>query len=142
MLNQKERQPLSVADQVASIYSGTGGYLDRIKTERVPEFLGRLLDELHSDQKELMDRINESGQLSDDDEKALGAAIETAITDFGPDFDEGGTPLEESEAGGELPPEAKDSDDGAEEAEESEDSEDSAEVDESEEAEETEEVPA
>ena len=27
--------PLSVADQVASIYSGTGGYLDRIKTDRV-----------------------------------------------------------------------------------------------------------
>ena len=35
MLNQKERQPLSVAEQVASIYAGTGGYLDRIKTERV-----------------------------------------------------------------------------------------------------------
>src|SRR5436190_7569679 len=35
MLNQKERQPLSVADQVASIYAGTGGYLDRIKTDRV-----------------------------------------------------------------------------------------------------------
>ena len=44
MLNQKERSPLSVADQVASIYAGTGGYLDRIKTERVQEFLDRLLD--------------------------------------------------------------------------------------------------
>src|SRR6184192_1275707 len=64
MLNQKERRPLSVADQVASIYSGTGGYLDRVKTDRVPEFLERLLEELHSGQKELMDRINESGQLS------------------------------------------------------------------------------
>jgi F-type H+-transporting ATPase subunit alpha len=104
MLNQKERQPLSVADQVASIYAGTGGYLDRIKTERVHEFLERLLDELHSGQKALMDGINESGQLSDDDEKKLGDAIETAITDFGPDFDEAGTPLDESEAGGELPP--------------------------------------
>ena len=41
MLNQKERQPLSVADQVASIYAGTGGYLDRIKVERVPNFLAR-----------------------------------------------------------------------------------------------------
>ena len=35
MLNQNERSPLSVAEQVASIYAGTGGYLDRIKTERV-----------------------------------------------------------------------------------------------------------
>ena len=40
MLNQNERSPLSVAEQVASIYAGTGGYLDRIKTERVHEFLG------------------------------------------------------------------------------------------------------
>ena len=39
MLNQNERSPLSVAEQVASIYAGTGGYLDRIKTERVHEFL-------------------------------------------------------------------------------------------------------
>ena len=36
MLNQNERSPLSVAEQVASIYAGTGGYLDRIKVERVP----------------------------------------------------------------------------------------------------------
>ena len=39
MLNQNERSPLSVAEQVASIYAGTGGYLDRIKVERVQDFL-------------------------------------------------------------------------------------------------------
>ena len=39
VLKQNERDALSVADQVASIYSGTGGYLDQIKTERVQEFL-------------------------------------------------------------------------------------------------------
>ena len=44
MLNQNERSPLSVAEQVASIYSGTGGYLDRIKVERVQDFLGRLIE--------------------------------------------------------------------------------------------------
>ena len=44
MLKQKEREPLEVADQVAAIYSGTGGYLDRIKTERVGEFLTRPAD--------------------------------------------------------------------------------------------------
>jgi F-type H+-transporting ATPase subunit alpha len=98
MLNQKERKPLSVADQVASIYSGTGGYLDRIKTERVPEFLDRLLSGLHSGNGDLMKRINESGELSDEDEKALGDAIAEAIDDFGPNFDEEGKPLEEGES--------------------------------------------
>jgi F-type H+-transporting ATPase subunit alpha len=98
MLNQKERKPLSVADQVASIYSGTGGYLDRIKTERVQDFLEDLLTRLHSEQDELMKRINESGELSDSDEEALGNAIGEMVDDFGPDFDEEGNPLEEGES--------------------------------------------
>ena len=97
MLNQNERSPLSVANQVASIYAGTGGYLDRIKTERVQDFLGQMLDRLHAENKELIDRIDD-GELSDEDEEALGAAIAEMIDDFGPDFDEDGQPLEEGES--------------------------------------------
>src|SRR6187431_2232212 len=66
LLKQKEREPLSVADQVASIYSGTGGYLDRIKTDRVAEFLADLRTRLHAENKDLLDRIEEAGQLSDE----------------------------------------------------------------------------
>jgi F-type H+-transporting ATPase subunit alpha len=98
MLNQKEREPLSVAEQVASIYAGTGGYLDRLKVERVHEFLARLVERLHSEQGDLMKRITDSGELSDEDEKALGDAIAEAVDDFGPDFDEEGDPLEEGES--------------------------------------------
>jgi F-type H+-transporting ATPase subunit alpha len=97
-LNQKERQPMDVAEQVASIYAGTGGYLDRIKTERVTEFLANLMDRLHSENKDLVDRINETGQLSEEDEQALGKAIEQMVDDFGPDFDREGNPLEEGES--------------------------------------------
>ena len=97
-LNQKELQPMPVAEQVASIYAGTGGYLDRIKTERVTEFLGNLISRLHSENQDLLDRINESGELSDEDEETLGKAIAQAIDDFGPDFDREGNPLEEGES--------------------------------------------
>jgi F-type H+/Na+-transporting ATPase subunit alpha len=97
-LNQKERQPMPVAEQVTSIYSGTGGYLDRIKTERVAEFLADLIARLHAEDKDLLDRINESGQLSDEDEETLGKAIEQMVDDFGPDFDQEGNPLEEGES--------------------------------------------
>jgi F-type H+-transporting ATPase subunit alpha len=97
-LNQKERTPLSVADQVGSIYAGTGGYLDRIKTERVTQFLDDLRSRLHSEQSELLSRINETGELSDEDEEALGKAIAEMIDDFGPDFDEEGQPLEAGES--------------------------------------------
>jgi F-type H+-transporting ATPase subunit alpha len=97
MLNQNERSPYSVAEQVASIYAGTGGYLDRIKTERVQEFLAQLLGRLKAENEDLMGRIND-GDLSDEDEEALGEAIAEAIDDFGPDFDEEGQPLEEGES--------------------------------------------
>ncbi len=97
-LNQKERQPMPVAEQVASIYAGTGGYLDRIKTERVGDFLEDLIARLHAENKDLLDRINETGQLPDEDEEALGKSIEGMVDDFGPDFDEEGNPLEEGES--------------------------------------------
>jgi F-type H+/Na+-transporting ATPase subunit alpha len=97
-LNQNERSPRSVADQVASIYAGTGGYLDRIKVDRVADFLADLLGRLHSENGELMNQINESGELSDDDLETLGDAIGEMVDDFGPDFDEEGEPLEEGES--------------------------------------------
>ena len=89
---------MPVAEQVTSIYAGTGGYLDRIKTERVGEFLADLIARLHSENRELLDRINQSGELSDEDEKALGGAIAQMVDDFGPDFDREGNPLEEGES--------------------------------------------
>jgi F-type H+-transporting ATPase subunit alpha len=97
VLKQDERQPVAVEDQVASIYSGTGGYLDRIKVERVQEFLDFLLARLHSEKQDLMEKIAE-GEWSDEIESALGDEIAEAIDDFGPDFDAEGNPLEEGES--------------------------------------------
>ncbi|HEX4720419.1 MAG TPA: F0F1 ATP synthase subunit alpha [Thermoleophilaceae bacterium] len=96
-LNQDELKPWGVADQVAAIYSGTGGYLDRIKTERIKEFHDFLIQRLHAEQSELMGKIND-GEWDDAIEEQLGNAIAEAIDDFGPDFDEEGQPLEEGES--------------------------------------------
>jgi F-type H+-transporting ATPase subunit alpha len=97
-LNQSERQPMRMSDQVASIFAGAAGHLDRIKTERVQDFLQGLLERLHAEYAELLNRIEESGELSDEDEEALSAAIGEFVDDFGPDFDEEGNPLEEGES--------------------------------------------
>ena len=98
MLKQNERSPLSVAEQVASIYAGTGGYLDRIKAERVQAFLGRPA------------RAAEVGELGPDGpdqrrrssptrtRRSSAKAIAEMVDDFGPDFDEEGQPLEEGES--------------------------------------------
>ncbi|HEX2160428.1 MAG TPA: hypothetical protein VHF88_01230, partial [Thermoleophilaceae bacterium] len=96
-LNQNELRPWKPADQVAAIYSGTGGFLDRIKVERVAEFHETLLQRLHSEEAELMSTLN-AGDWSDDIEAQLGKAIADAIDDFGPDFDVEGNPLEAGES--------------------------------------------
>jgi F-type H+-transporting ATPase subunit alpha len=96
-LNQEERHPLPIEDQVASIYAGTGGYLDRIKVERVREFLQFLLERLHAESGDLMSKIAE-GEWDDSIESGLGDCIAEAIDDFGPDFDEEGNPLEAGES--------------------------------------------
>jgi F-type H+-transporting ATPase subunit alpha len=98
MLNQGERSPLSVAEQVVSIFAGTGGYLDRIKVERVADFLSALLTRVRSERGELLERIIETGELSDEDEELLGREIAVMIDDFGPDFDPEGNPIEAGES--------------------------------------------
>jgi F-type H+-transporting ATPase subunit alpha len=97
-LNQNERSPLSVADQVISIYAGTGGYLDRIKADRVQGFLGDLITRMRAEHEGLLARINGTGELSDEDEKAVDDAIADMVDDFGPDFDAEGNPLEAGES--------------------------------------------
>ena len=96
-LNQDKLKPWGAADQVAAIYSGTGGYLDRIKVDRIKEFHETLLQRLHSEESDLMGKVGE-GDWSDEIESQLGDAIGEAIDDFGPDFDAEGNPIEEGES--------------------------------------------
>jgi F-type H+-transporting ATPase subunit alpha len=96
-LNQDERDPWPIENQVAAIYSGTGGFLDRIKVERVREFLEMMIQRVRSEDSELMEQIAE-GNWDDSIEEKLGGHIADAIDDFGPDFDAEGNPLEEGES--------------------------------------------
>jgi F-type H+-transporting ATPase subunit alpha len=129
-LNQDELKPWSLEDQVAAIYSGTGGYLDRIKVERVKEFHEQMLARLHSENDDLMQKIS-GGDWDDSIEDALGKAIAESIDDFGADFDAEGNPIEEGESDrikseeerkkeGRTSGDSSDDDDGDEESAESE----------------------
>jgi F-type H+-transporting ATPase subunit alpha len=97
MLNQDELKPWGVEDEVAAVYSGTGGYLDRIKVERISDFHGQMLARLRAEHDDLMRKIAE-GNWDEQIEEELGNAIAEALDDFGPDFDEEGQPLEEGES--------------------------------------------
>ncbi len=97
-LNQPEADPWPVEDMVVAIYAGTQGYLDRVKTERVSDFQDDLRVRMHAEHEDLLRRIRETGQLTDEDEEIMRKGVEQFLDDFGPDFDEEGQPLEEAPA--------------------------------------------
>jgi F-type H+-transporting ATPase subunit alpha len=96
-LNQQERQPMAIEDQVVQIYAATNGYLDRIKADRVEDFLADLTDAVRASEPELLKEIA-GGEWSDDVQSRLGKAVEQFAEDFGFDLDEEGQPLDESDA--------------------------------------------
>jgi F-type H+-transporting ATPase subunit alpha len=96
-LNQKERQPLSVEEQVVQIFAGMNGYLDRIKVERVSEFLSGLTERAHAEASDLLEKIAAS-DWSDETQQALDKLVSDFADDFGYDLDEEGQPMEEGES--------------------------------------------
>src|SRR6185503_19959087 len=74
LLNQDELKPWKLEHQVAAIYSGTGGYLDRIKTDRIKDFLDQMLQRPHGEKEELLGKIAD-GEWDDSMESELGDAI-------------------------------------------------------------------
>src|SRR5689334_14418354 len=56
-LNQGEREPLPVGDQVVQIYAATNGFLDRLTVQRVGEFLQSLTERVHSQGSSVREKI-------------------------------------------------------------------------------------
>jgi F-type H+-transporting ATPase subunit alpha len=100
-LNQNERQPLPVEDQVIQVYAATNGYLDRITVDKVDEFLDGLTQRMHAEQQELRKKLA-TGEWDDELERSVDAAVKDFADDFGYDLDEEGLPLEEPETGDEA----------------------------------------
>jgi F-type H+/Na+-transporting ATPase subunit alpha len=96
-LNQGERSPLAIEDQVAVVYAATNGFLDRIDADRVAEFNRGLVERVHSEIPEVLKKIAE-GDWSDETQKGLDDAIAQFAEDFGYDLDEEGHPLSDEQA--------------------------------------------
>jgi F-type H+-transporting ATPase subunit alpha len=93
-LNQAERHPLPVEDQVIQVYAATNGYLDRIVVDKVERFLADLTDYMHGSESELLKKIA-GGDWSEETQKAVESSVSSFAEDFGFDLDEEGHPLDE-----------------------------------------------
>ncbi len=93
VLNQPERRPMPVEDQVVQIFAATNGYLDRIDLDRVNAFLAGLVESARGNEPELMKTIG-GGDWSEQTQSQIDKAVAQYAEDFGYDLDEEGHPLE------------------------------------------------
>src|SRR6187549_478210 len=73
-LNQKERSPLAIEDQVAQVFAATNGFVDRINVDRVDEFLAGLTARMHAEGSDVLGKVRE-GDWSDETQEAVRRAV-------------------------------------------------------------------
>jgi F-type H+-transporting ATPase subunit alpha len=82
LLKQPQNSPLDTADQVAVIYAGTNGYLDKLPVTQVGPFLKGLCQYLKSRVPNYVQAVSESNALDKESEDLL----KKAIVDFQNEF--------------------------------------------------------
>jgi proton translocating ATP synthase F1 alpha subunit len=82
LLKQDQYVPMSVADQVLSIYAGVRGFLDKIETSKISEFQVKFLEGLRSDHADIFDEINNTGNFSDESDQKIEAYLEKFTANF------------------------------------------------------------
>ena len=76
LLKQKQYSPMSVAEQVISVFCGVKGYLDDIELKDINEFENKILSKCNSENPEILEAINKSGKLEEETERSLIKIIE------------------------------------------------------------------
>lgn len=82
LLKQPQYAPMPVEEQVASIFSGTQGFLDTVDTKDVVRYEAAMLSYLRSEKPEILAKIRDTKTLDDD----TAAALKDALGEFGKQF--------------------------------------------------------
>ena len=82
LLKQDQYVPMSVADQVLSIYAGVRGFLDKIDTAKISDFQVKFLEGLRSEHSDIFDEINNTGNFSDESDQKIEAYLEKFTANF------------------------------------------------------------
>ncbi|QEF97320.1 ATP synthase subunit alpha [Stieleria maiorica] len=78
LLKQPQYQPLSVAEQVVSLYAGTQGHLDDVEIKTVQQWEKDFLQFINDKHSSLLEKLTQEGALTDD----IVSSLEAAIKDF------------------------------------------------------------
>ncbi|MBQ5459617.1 MAG: F0F1 ATP synthase subunit alpha [Rhodocyclaceae bacterium] len=76
LMKQPQYSPMSIAEMAITLYAVNKGYCDDVDVARLLEFESSLIQYVRSNNEALINEVLSSRELSDDNEKALIAAIE------------------------------------------------------------------
>jgi len=76
LLKQDQYSPMTVAQQVIAVFSGVRGFLDKVELSKIKNIEKQVYEEVKSSNPEIIDSINNTGQLDEEVEKKLTSIIE------------------------------------------------------------------
>ena len=82
ILKQGQYSPLTVSEQVISIYAGVRGYLDKISVNDVVRFESEALSEIKSNHAELLESIAKEKELSKENDDKLKSILDGIVEKF------------------------------------------------------------
>src|SRR5574343_289760 len=79
LMKQNQYAPMSVAEMGVSLYAANAGFLDSLEVKKVRDFESALLSFMKSEEADLMAKINQTGDFSDEIKNGVHAAIERFV---------------------------------------------------------------
>jgi len=76
LLKQDQYSPMTVAEQVISVFTGVKGHLDDVELNKIKKFEKDIIEKIKSDKPEIIDAIQSTGKLEEETEKSLSQIIE------------------------------------------------------------------
>ena len=76
LLKQDQYSPMTVAEQVISVFAGVKGYLDDVDLGKIKRFEKDVIEKIKNDKPEIIEAIQSSEKLDEDTENQLKQVIE------------------------------------------------------------------
>ena len=70
-MKQNQYSPLTVAEQVVSVFTGVRGYLDDVELNQIKGFEKDILEKIKNEKNEILSSIDASGKLEKETEDLL-----------------------------------------------------------------------
>ena len=76
LLKQYQYSPMTVAEQVISVFTGVKGYLDDVELDKIKSFENNIIEKIKNENPNIIDAIQSSGKLDKEIEDSLIQIIE------------------------------------------------------------------